>query len=145
MKILRLIFLGALIISTGRATPDVPAIVKDGFDAYIAKGLPSAFERWMRGSALEGDTTSRLQLVGGLTQIESAYGKIQAYEILGAYSLSARLKRVYTVSYYPKGPVFAFFDLYKTDKDDWVLYMFFFNTKPGEILPRELIDKKQAD
>ncbi len=120
----------------------MPPIAKAGYDTWIEKDLSAAFDVWMRGSALEGDKTSRLQLLGGLAQVESAYGKLHSYEMLGAYDLSARLKRIYVVSYHPKGPLFAYFDLYKSNDGAWILYMFFFNTKPQEILPRELVDKK---
>ena len=141
MKKLIVSLLSLLILSSCWAD-DVPPVVKSGFQSYIEKDLAAAFDVWMRGSALEGDKTSRLQLVGGLTQIESAYGKPQSYEVLASYDVSKRLKRIYAVSYHPKGPLFSYFDLFHTDSGEWVLYMFYFNTKPQEILPRELIDKK---
>lgn len=136
------LFLVTTALLTSCWASDLPPVVKVGYDTYIAKDLAAAFDVWMRGSALEGDKTSRLQLLGGLSQVESAYGKIESYEVLGSYDLSTRLKRIYVVSYHPKGPLFAYFDLYKGKDESWVVYMFFFNTKPNEILPRELIDKQ---
>ena len=131
----------ALFISSCSFAAEVPSIIKEGFDAYKEKGVAAGFDTWLRGSAMEGDTTSKLSILGGMTQVEAAYGKMESYEVIGTFFPAARLQRVYTVSYHTKGPVFAYFDLYKTEKG-WVAYMFNFNTKPQEILSRELIDKK---
>jgi hypothetical protein len=122
------------------ANAETPSIIGEGFEKYKDKGASEALAIWTRGSALEGDTTSRLNVIGPIAQIEAAYGPMESYEILATYSPSARLRRVYAVSYHAKGPLFSYFDLFKTSTS-WVVYMFNFNTKPQEILPRNLIDK----
>jgi hypothetical protein len=129
-----------LLLSTAARAAETPSIIKEGFDAYKERGVAAGFERWMRGSALEGDTTTKLQILGGMTQIEAAYGKIESYEVIATFAPTKRLQRIYTVSYHAKGPIFGYFDLYATEKG-WVGYMFNFNTKPQEILPRSLLDK----
>jgi hypothetical protein len=131
----------ALFVCSRCFAVDIPLVIKEGFDAYKEKGLAAGFERWLRGSALDGDTTSRISVLGGITQIEAAYGKIESYEVIASYRPAERLQRIYTVSYHAKGPVFGYFDLFKSD-NGWIVYMFNVNTKPQEILPRELIDKK---
>lgn len=137
-KFTPIIFLLVLCV-TVRAD-EVPALIQEGFDVYKEKGVAAGFERWLRGSALEGDTTSKLGILGGMTQIEAAYGKFESFEVVGSFSPTRRLKRIYTVSYHAKGPVFGYFDLFASEKG-WVAYMFNFNTKPHEILPRSLLDK----
>jgi hypothetical protein len=123
------------------AVAETPSIVTDGFEKYKDKGASEALATWLHGSALEGDTTTRLNMIGGITQIEAAYGPIESYEILAIYCPSSKLRRVYAVSYHAKGPVFWNFDLYRATTG-WVDFMFNCNTKPQVILPEELIDKK---
>ncbi len=130
----------ALFLCRAITAAEPPSIIKDGFDAYKEKGAASAFETWLRGSALEGDTTTKLSVLGGITQIEAAYGKVESFEVIATFTPTARLRRVYAVSYHAKGPVFSYFDLYKSEKS-WVIYMLNFNTKPQDILPRSLLDK----
>jgi hypothetical protein len=125
------------------ALADPLSIVRDGFAALEAKGANEALTAWLRGSALEGDTTTRLGVVGGIAQIEAAYGHMDSFEILASYAPSNRMRRVYVVAYHPKGPVFYNFDLYKT-ASDWVIYMMNVNTKAQVILPEELIDKNAS-
>jgi hypothetical protein len=122
---------------------EAPSIVAEGFEALKAKGPDEALSTWTRGSALEGDTSTKIGFIGGVSQIESAYGHIESFEILASYSTASRLRRVYAVAYLPKGPVFFNFDVYRTETG-WVIYMMNFNTKPVEILPRELVDKKAS-
>jgi hypothetical protein len=139
MKILIVTVL-TLFLTGSFLAADPPPIIKDGFESYKENGVASGFETWLRGSALEGDTTTKVGVLGGMTQIEAAYGKMESYEILATFSPTVRLRRVYAVSYHAKGPVFSYFDVYRTEKA-WVVYMLNFNTKPQEILPRPLIDK----
>jgi hypothetical protein len=129
------------LLSSSAAFADSSSIVKAGFEALKAKGASEACSVWLHGSALEGDTTTKLSVVGGISQIEAAYGSMDSYEIVASYSPTSRLRRVYAVVYYAKGPTFYYFDLYKTDAD-WVVYMLNVNTKPQLVFPDELINKK---
>jgi hypothetical protein len=140
MKILRTISILVLMTSS-MALAETPSIVTNGFEKYKEKGASEALSTWLKDSALEGDTTTKLNMIGGISQIEAAYGPMESYEIIATFSPTSRLRRVYAVSYHAKGPVFSNFDLFRTS-NGWVVYSFNFNTKPQLILPGDLIDKK---
>jgi hypothetical protein len=121
------------------AQSDVPTIVTDGFVAYQKSGGEAAMAVWLKDSPIGTDTTTRINVVGGLAQIATAYGKMVGYEILRTVSVAPSLKRIFVLGKFEKGPVFFAFDCYKADKI-WTLPLINFNTKPNSILPEGMLN-----
>ena len=119
----------------------VPKILTDGFDAYKKEGSAKAFDTWLLGSPIEKDTTTRLSVLGGITQIEAAYGKYQGYDLLGIIPFGTTVKRYYFVMNYEKGPVYTWFEVYTINGKDNIPSTDL-NTKANLILPATFIEKK---
>jgi hypothetical protein len=122
-----------------RAQSDVPTIVTDGLVAYQKSGGEAAMAVWLKDSPIETDTTTRINVAGGLAQIATAYGKMVGYEVLRTVSIAPSLRRIFVLGKFEKGPVFFSFDCYKADKS-WTLPLINFNTKPNTILPEGMLN-----
>ncbi|HEV3271120.1 MAG TPA: hypothetical protein VGZ93_02970 [Candidatus Methylacidiphilales bacterium] len=120
--------------------PSLPKIITDGFDAYKKEGASKALDVWLAGSPIENDSTSRSTVVGSLQTIESAYGKFSGYEHLGTVSFARSTKRYYFVILYEKGPLYAWFEVYKTGGKE-IIPSFDCNTKAPLILPESFFKK----
>jgi hypothetical protein len=114
-----------------------PKIVTDGLDAYKNSGNEEAFKIWIKGSPLENDKTSYMNMKGGMTQIETIYGKMIGYEILKTINISHSTTRTYAVMLYEKGPVYLYADCYKSP-NGWIIPELQFHTKPQMVLPQSL-------
>lgn len=126
-------------VGPARAQSDVPVIVTDGLVAYQKSGGEAAMAVWLKDSPIETDTTTRINVAGGLAQIATAYGKMIGYEVLRNVSIAPSLRRIYVLGKFEKGPVFFAFDCYKADKN-WTLPLINFNTKPNAILPESMLN-----
>jgi hypothetical protein len=56
------------------------------------------------------------------------------------YSPTTRLRRIYAVAYFPQGPLFCSFDLYRIS-GNWTTYGLKFGQRPDDVLPAEVIEK----
>jgi hypothetical protein len=120
--------------SKGKAAGEnVPSIITSGLKAYKDKGPEEAVRTWIKGSAIDGSKDA-LSQANTLRQVQDYYGAYQAFEIISARDLTARIREVYLVIDYEKGPLFAKFVVFKTDTE-WILAYFNFNTKSEAILP----------
>ena len=121
-----------------QAQTDIPGIVTDGLAVYQKSGGKEALATWLKNSALENDMATRLKVVGGLTQIEGAYGKMVGFEPIRSVSIAPSLRRIYILVKFEQGPVYAVFDCYKR-AGDWIIPTLDFNTKPTAILPPNIL------
>jgi len=142
MKIRILLLIVTLfIMSTTAFAQEVPKIVTQGLDANKASGYMEAFSIWLKGSPLESDKTTMMNLKGAFTQIESMYGKATGYELLRTISISQSTIRVYAEIRYEKGPLFIFFDCYKSS-NGWIIPMMKFQNEADKVLPEDFFKKK---
>ena len=138
MKHILQIFATALLLQTlCFAQNEAPDVVKRGFDAYLKSGAQAGIDEWIKGSPVQNDQSGRLQLVGGLTTIESAYGNFTGWELIRVVILSASTRRVYVVAKYEKGPLFMSFDCFKST--EWIIPTLDLNTKANLVLPSNLL------
>ena len=119
----------------------MPSIVTDGLGAYKTSGFKAALDLWLKGSPMESDKTSLINITGAVASIETAYGKMTGYEEVKTVSLSPSTIRVYLVINYEKGPLFALFTCYKT-KEGWIIPKFLLHTDVERVFPESLIDGK---
>ena len=94
----------------------------------------------MKGSPLENDKTSLMNMKGGFTQIETIYGKMVGHEIIKNYQITESVIRTYAVLLYEKGPLYLYVDCYRSG-ENWLIPEIQFHTKAQMILPKELIHK----
>ena len=135
------LFLAAILcLSAARA--EVPSIIASGFEAYKASGSKGALAVWRQGAhPSAGVNTSDLPPdVGPGYEKPGAFGPMESYEIIAMFSTSARLRRIYAVAYFPQGPLFCCFDLYKV-AGAWTTYGLKFNLVPEQVMPIELIER----
>jgi len=112
---------------------NLPPFIVSGLDAYKQKGPEEAFRAWMKNSAIEGSKDA-LSQANILRQVQDFYGSYQDFEVISTRDISPRVKAIYLELDYEKGPVFAKFVAYRTEKE-WILAYFNFNTKEELILP----------
>jgi hypothetical protein len=137
-SILATILIGAGIASSVLAQKDVPSIVTDGLNAYQKTGGKAALAIWLKGSPMENDTTTSINMSGLLGQIETACGKMVGFDVLRVVVVSPALQRIYILLKFEKGPVYAWFDCYRTPSG-WIIPMLNVNTKASEVLPANLL------
>lgn len=118
-----------------------PAVVTKGFKAYEKDGARAALEAWLENSPVSGDSALRRGVLDALYGVESRFGKMEGYEILGAAALGAYVLRTYTVIRYARGPLYAFFDCYRTDSG-WVIVNFLVNSQLSAVLPWSMLVPK---
>lgn len=138
--LLRLLLLSTLFLSVARA--EVPALIANGFEAYKAGGSKGALAIWLKGAQTSANmNTSGLPPdIGPGYEAPGAYGPMESYEVIAMYSPTVRLRRVYAVAYFPQGPLFCSFDLYRVS-GAWMVYDMKFSVTADPVLPLELIDK----
>jgi hypothetical protein len=130
------------LVFTGAARAEVPSLIASGFDAYKASGSKGALATWLRGSPATAaiGAAGLPPDVGTGSENAEGYGPMESYEILAVYSPSTRLRRIYAVAYFPQGPLFCSFDLFK-NSGSWTTYFLKFSISPDQVLPVELIEK----
>lgn len=112
---------------------DIPAMLQAGFDAYKSQGADAAVKAWIKGSPLD-DSKPALTQANNLHQIEDFYGPYRSFEVMSQKELASTTRIIYIVLNYEKGPLFAKFLVFRTEKG-WVLTSFMFNTDDQKILP----------
>ena len=124
------------------ACAEVPSIIANGFDAYKGSGSKEALAIWLQGAPATANinTTGLPPDVGPGFEKPGAFGPMESYEVIATYSPTSRLRRIYAVAYFPQGPLFCCFDLYRI-KGVWVTYELKLNILPEQVLSIELIEK----
>jgi hypothetical protein len=117
---------------------DVPHLIIDGLIAYHDKGPDEAVRTWIKDSPIDGSKDA-LNQANNLRQVQSHYGVFRSFEVIGLQDLSQRVRTVYVVLNYDKGPLFGRFMLYRSVDQDWLLTSFNFNTDPQAILPTSML------
>jgi hypothetical protein len=135
-------FFIACLMGLAAARADVPSIIASGFDAYKASGSKGALAVWLRGAPPSANiaTNGLPQDIGTGTDSTDSFGPMESYEILAMYSPSTRLRRIYAVAYFPQGPLFCSFDLFKIS-GSWTTYGLKFSVTPDQVLPVDLIER----
>jgi len=113
---------------------DVPPPVFLGLIAYRDKGLDAAVQAWIKDSAIQ-EHNEPLPQVDALRQASRYYGVYRNFEILGSQDPSQRVRTVYLVMNYDRGPLFGSFLCYRSEDHGWVVLNFDFNVRPEVILP----------
>lgn len=113
---------------------DVPPPVFLGLIAYRDKGLDAAVQAWIKDSAIE-QHNEPLPQVEGLRQAPRYYGVYRNFEFLNVQDLSQRVREVYLVMNYDRGPLFGRFLCYRSEDHGWLVLNFDFNIHPEAILP----------
>jgi hypothetical protein len=131
---------GAICLSAAGA--EIPSIIASGFDAYKSSGSKAALATWLRGAQPSAgiNTSGMPPDVGPGTEAPDAFGPMDSYEVIAMYSPSSRVRRVYAVAYFPQGPLFCCFDLFKVS-GAWTTYGLKFSLSPEQMLPVELLEK----
>jgi len=119
---------------------DLPPIVSKGFDAYQTNGAAAAIDGWLAGSGFVGQAALRGNLIQGILNVESSFGHYAGYDVLKIVTLGTRVRRVYAIALYDRGPVYIYFDCYHA-ADGWVLSMIQVNAKASEILPADMLTR----
>jgi len=118
-------------------------MIANGFDTFKSTGSSrEALAVWLQGAPATAniDTVGLPPDVGPGFEKPGAIGPMEAYEVVAVYSTTPRLRRIYAVAYFPQGPLFCRFDLYRV-KGAWVTYGLKIHTVPELVLPIELIEK----
>lgn len=116
----------------------LPDIVTKGLAAYQLSGGKEAMAVWLKGSPLENDTTTKLNVAGGLATIETAFGKMIGSETIRLVQVSPSILRAYVVLKFERGPVFFTFDCYRAAKE-WGVFFIDFNSRPSVGLPIDIL------
>ena len=112
---------------------DLPPILLSGLTAYKDKGPDEAVRAWIKGSPVDGNKDALTQ-ANILRQIQDYYGAYQTFEAISSKDISPKTRVYYLALDYEKGPLFAKFNIYRTEQG-WILTSFTFNTKPEAVLP----------
>ena len=114
---------------------DLPPIIASGLQAYKEKGAEEAVKAWIKGSAIDGSKEA-LSQASNLQQIQVFYGAYQGFEVAGSRDISPKVRILYLIVDFEKGPLFAKFVVYRAEQG-WILTNFNFNTKE-DLLPSPL-------
>lgn len=121
-------------LHAGELTKDIPPIIIDGLKQYGSDGPEAAIKAWIIGSPMEKKTEESLSYAKSFMEIEKFYGKYLTFKLIEIIGI-AETSRVVTISMdFERGPIYAKFLAYKSDKK-WILISFDFNTKPEVIIP----------
>jgi hypothetical protein len=115
-------------------------LIKAGVDAYILGGPGSAFSAWTKGSVMEGSTQLRIQF-DGLKQIEATYGRLEGFDVILDLNVSTRVRFIYFVLNYARGPAYGYLEVYRLKSGGWVPTDMSINTKPSEVIPATLLPR----
>ncbi len=141
-----ILFLGCVMLLAGQQTltaqvtllgsnrmAELPPVLLSGLEAYKAKGPEEAVSLWVKNGPLDGDKDA-LGQAAVLRQIQSFYGAYESFDVISSRDLTQRVRIVYLVMNYEKGPLFAKFVCYRSDRE-WMVTNFLLNTKDAVVLP----------
>lgn len=118
---------------------DVPPVVLSGLQVYRAEGAAAAVKAWLVNSPVSGDAGLISNTTAALKRFEAASGPLTGQDILQSSPLGSRALRNYVILLFERGPLYAYFDTYRTSKG-WIVTGFLFNSRPDEILPRSVFE-----
>jgi hypothetical protein len=118
---------------------DVPPVVLSGLQVYKAEGAAAAVKAWLLNSPVGDDAALISNTTAALKRIQTTYGTLIGHDILQSSPLGSRGARNYVILLFERGPLYAYFDTYRTSKG-WIVTGFLFNGKPDEILPHSLFE-----
>ena len=127
----------ACLIYAQAPTPEVPSVVRAGFDSLKAAGFEAGIRGWLKGSPIAQATTPE-QMREKLGPVLTAYGDYVGYDILGTVRIGDHVTRVYTVIRFALGPLYGLFDCYQSS-NGWIVTTFLFNAQPALILPTDML------
>lgn len=124
-----------------KAEEVVPKAVAAGFALYKTDGPEKALKAWIKDGPFDGRKEA-LAPAEILTQIETFYGGYKGYQLLHSVSVGETVRLLYMLLNFEKGPGFACFTVYKTEKD-WVVSNLDFNIKAEILLPESVLSKRR--
>jgi hypothetical protein len=113
--------------SNRQADLRLPHVIIAGLEAYKDTGPEQAVREWIKGSPIDGSKDA-LSEANELRQIQETYGAYQGFEVVSTRDLSPRIRILYLILDYEKGPYFARFMVYRSEQG-WILTSFDFDTK----------------
>jgi hypothetical protein len=136
------LFIAAVAVAPARAQAtarmsDPPRIVLDGLNTYRVQDSRAALSIWLKDSPANNTETIE-RMVATFVPVEVAYGHVVGHEIIRVVDVGQSVRRVYVVIRHDRGPLFAYFDCYRTS-EGWIISSLLFNTQAAEVLPRSLL------
>jgi hypothetical protein len=113
---------------------ELPRIVVSGLQAYKDQGPDEAVRAWIKGSGIDGSKEA-LSQGNVLRQIQDYYGTYRTFEAVSTQDISPKVRVIYLVMDFEKGPVFAKFVAYRSEQG-WIMAYFNFNTKEELVFPQ---------
>ena len=111
----------------------IPPFVLGGLEEYRNKNLEDAVKMWLKGSALEGMWINHR--AEELRKFIENDGAFQSWELMSVRTYSSRFRVLYLVLHFEKRPVFASFQVYRSDQGWILLNNYAFNEDPDKIVP----------
>lgn len=108
MKNIILLALFCIVLPSQAGTP-----LEEASAAYLEKGANAFILRLLEGSPIEGEKSALTQ-ANSISQIEAYYGTYQDYDIVGEKIISDKVRLVYFILNYEKGPAFGVATYYQT-------------------------------
>ncbi len=113
---------------------DIPHFLVAGFEAYKDKGPEEAVRAWIKDSPIDGSKDA-LSQANMLRQVQDFYGAYRGFDLINTQDLTDRVRIIYVVVNYDKGPLFAKFIVYRPEEHGWLLTSFKFHTDPTVVMP----------
>jgi hypothetical protein len=113
---------------------DVPYIISEGMEAYKKDDAKSAISTWLGRGHFENSKLALIKPTEQLKKIESIYGLFKAYHIVFVNEPSISTKFIYVVMDYEKGPAFARFVTFKTERE-WHVVRLSFDLEAESVWP----------
>jgi hypothetical protein len=110
-----------------------PRLIQSGFDIYKLEGPDDAVKAWLKGSLLEEDKQA-LSQANALRQAQGFFGAYRSYDVVHETDISPSVHILYLAINYEKGPLFAKFNIFRTDHG-WILSSFEFNLLSEKLFP----------
>ncbi len=111
----------------------VPAIIREGFAAWVKQGPSYAMDAWKKGGALEDDRKPSV-LVNTFKELDRTVGDFRAYEIVDTKRVGVSTQIVYLAINFERAAIYGRFLLYRGDKV-WVVQNMDFSLKPEAVMP----------
>jgi hypothetical protein len=120
--------------AAGGAPGQVPAIIQNGFNAWVKnRDVSWAFDVWKIGGLLERDNKP-VALSRYFLQLDQTLGHYQSYEVIENKHVSQNSEVIYLSVNFAHAVIFGRFLMYQTDKD-WVVQNMDFSAKPEALMP----------
>lgn len=124
--------------ASGQSHEDIPQVAIDGFEALTGEGFEQAIGIWASTWTNEADLAARNQIQDGFSRLQTAYGPVRGYDIVGVGKLGARVRVVYSVLIHDRLPVYLRLIAYKAP-DGWRVSSIIFNVMLEEVFPEGVL------